>query len=426
MSELARVAIPALFPNDESVYVTACYVVNGESVEAGADIISMEFSKAAVELEAPVSGFIRLLCAEQDEVKVGDTVAIIFETEAEALHDPASAVVAPESSPVYSAASDAPACGTAVQADTRTVEKDPVVVPKDNGAAVVREPVLIVAPVEADSTPVFSKEALRVMQEHGLGAERFSGQAFVRTADVRAVLQPAQAAQPAASFPVSKKTDAPSPKLPTTSVPFTSEKASVGKVAEVRNLLNGQNLATSNFQKSIRTQGALAGSGGAFGSLGSMPIVLRECCCLLKKYKHLNGFYHEGDLCFFDELNIGYAVDLGKGLQVINLGDISESTDKEISLKIMTGVKAYMTGRLAPQDMAKVTFNVTDLSNEGVEFFIPLLGKWQSGSLGICSTDKVSGAFKVSLTFDHRVTEGRLAATFLRDLAAAVEAKLNG
>ena len=53
--------------------------------------------------------------------------------------------------------------------------------------------------------------------------------------------------------------------------------------------------------------------------------------------------------------------------------------------------------------------------------FIPLINYKQSAILGISSVDKKLERFSMSLTFDHRILEGRLAARFMSDLVNRIE-----
>jgi len=400
MSEITRIIVPAEFPNDESAYITALYCESGEQVEEGAELLSIEFSKAVLEVASPATGYVCLLCVEQEEVTVGDTVAILFTTQGESLSN------------VTGAKSESSESPSTEQSLPMVLEK-----PIEGLSAHKDNPTPELVPLAEGAELIFSRKAQALVDEHSIDAAVFAGLAFVRTKDVLAFIEGVRIKKQIASR---MKRDKPED-LP---AKISSEILAIGKTAEIRNLLQGQNQITSNFQKRIRSHAGPIGSGAAFGSLGTIPVILKACCVLLKKFKELNGYFYNNELHFYEDVNLGYAVDLGKGLQVVNLDDLCEASETEISRKIVSGVKAYMTGQIDPQDMEKVTFVVTDLSNEGVDFFTPLLGRGQSGTLGICSTDEVLGAFNVSLTFDHRVTEGRLAATFLRELAAAVEQTL--
>jgi hypothetical protein len=67
--------------------------------------------------------------------------------------------------------------------------------------------------------------------------------------------------------------------------------------------------------------------------------------------------------------------------------------------------------RLSANDLTGATFNISDLSGEGVSTFMPLISRGQSAILGIAATT-------LTLAFDHQLAEGYKAAQLLKDLIA--------
>ncbi|MBU2652677.1 MAG: 2-oxo acid dehydrogenase subunit E2, partial [Bacteroidetes bacterium] len=78
----------------------------------------------------------------------------------------------------------------------------------------------------------------------------------------------------------------------------------------------------------------------------------------------------------------------------------------------------YHEGSLPAAALQDGTFTVTDLSGEDVFSFRPVINHRQSAILGVGAEQPLGGerVFQLSLTFDHRLTEGREAARFLRAL----------
>ncbi len=73
------VLIPTPDVNSEQGIVTAWFVDNGQWVEAGADLVEVETSKAVLEVSAPDSGFILQMGAVKDEVSLTAPIALLFE-----------------------------------------------------------------------------------------------------------------------------------------------------------------------------------------------------------------------------------------------------------------------------------------------------------------------------------------------------------
>jgi sugar O-acyltransferase (sialic acid O-acetyltransferase NeuD family) len=72
--------IPLLNANEPEARVVAIHVQDGQAVEKGSTLFTLETTKAAAEVEAPESGFIRFLAREGDILAVGDRLAVITET----------------------------------------------------------------------------------------------------------------------------------------------------------------------------------------------------------------------------------------------------------------------------------------------------------------------------------------------------------
>ncbi len=81
----------------------------------------------------------------------------------------------------------------------------------------------------------------------------------------------------------------------------------------------------------------------------------------------------------------------------------------------------YLDEALQVDDLTDITFTITDLSAEGVSFFRPLVNMMNSAILGVSSIDEKMQRCILTVTFDHRVTEGKLVAQFLNELKERIE-----
>ena len=79
------VMIPTQDVNSELGTVVAWLVPDGGWVDADADLLQVETSKAVLEVVAPKSGYVLRLAALHAEVDLGLPVALIFD-DVEALH----------------------------------------------------------------------------------------------------------------------------------------------------------------------------------------------------------------------------------------------------------------------------------------------------------------------------------------------------
>jgi len=361
MARSDTILIPREFPQDETVRVAALCVGQGGAVAAGETVLEVEYSKAAVELASPSAGFARLLCAEGDELPVGALAAEIYPTAAEAL-------AVSEAAPAPDTASDtAP------------------------GAA-----------------PYLSAKAEDLARLRGLDTGPLASLGLVRSADLSVPAVPPLSAPQPTSAPAASWPEAEAAPLPR------------AKLAEMAALGAGQNAFASAVEVLVRLPGQ--GDQAALGGLRSLfvPTLLVRLCGLLRQHPDLNGYYADGAAHRYRAVNLGYALDLGRGLRIAALGDLGAASPLAVRDLLMDRLRAYMRDQLSPAEMTGATFTVSDLSGERVDAFVPLINAGQSGILGICSPD-ASGLARLVLRFDHRLLEGRAAARFLNALKQSVE-----
>ena len=76
----SEILVPLLNANEPEAQLIEIHAKEGQVVEKGAILFSIETTKAASDIQAPESGFVRLLVKEGDTLEVGDRLAVITET----------------------------------------------------------------------------------------------------------------------------------------------------------------------------------------------------------------------------------------------------------------------------------------------------------------------------------------------------------
>ena len=252
---------------------------------------------------------------------------------------------------------------------------------------------------------IFSQAALALMEELKINKEVFKGRDFVGTEDVKSLQR-----QP---NPVPENADVAFQKI----TPF--------KKREIEYLSDVQSSNLSNVVSiliDITPSLAAVRQASKFFKYSLFPIIASKLPALLKEYPEFNAFYKEGTVGFYKNTILGFAINLGEGLRVLRLPDTQEKSIAEIEMMILELIKQYVAKKLTIKDMAGVTFTITDLSNDGIHFFVPLIPKGQSAILGVCAIDEKLGRVILSLSFDHRITDGKKASEFLRKLKTRIEA----
>jgi len=151
----------------------------------------------------------------------------------------------------------------------------------------------------------------------------------------------------------------------------------------------------------------------------------------LRERPELNAVIEGGEILMLDEVHVGFAVSLPGGLVVPVVRNADSRPLAEIAQDILELADRARSGSLRPMDVLGGTATVTNLGAYGVDAFTPVLNPPQSAILGVGRIAQrpvvengritVGWTCVLSLTFDHRVTDGAPAA----DLLAAVARRLS-
>jgi sugar O-acyltransferase (sialic acid O-acetyltransferase NeuD family) len=84
----SEILVPLLNANEPEARLAAIHVQDGQAVERGTLLFTIETTKAASDIEAPEPGFVRILAAEGAMLAVGDRIAVIAEAADEPVETP--------------------------------------------------------------------------------------------------------------------------------------------------------------------------------------------------------------------------------------------------------------------------------------------------------------------------------------------------
>ncbi|MDA1347745.1 MAG: dihydrolipoamide acetyltransferase family protein [Chloroflexi bacterium] len=164
-------------------------------------------------------------------------------------------------------------------------------------------------------------------------------------------------------------------------------------------------------------------------TIGMIHVLVKASAEALKRVPAMNTLLHDGTVLYFDEANIGVAVSLDDGLIVPVLKNAGSKGIAGLAEEGQRLAEAARQGKLSADDLAGGTFTISVLGS--VDGFTPILNAGQSAILGAGrSVDKpvvkdgeivVREMMTLSLTVDHQVIDGAVAASFMRRLQQAIE-----
>jgi pyruvate dehydrogenase E2 component (dihydrolipoamide acetyltransferase) len=133
-----------------------------------------------------------------------------------------------------------------------------------------------------------------------------------------------------------------------------------------------------------------------------LPRVLKAVAAALREFPELNARVDGQDLVLLDRYDIGIAVQIAQGLVVPVVRACDSRSLDELDAEVRRLAEAAQVGKLLPEELRGGTFTVTSAGRSAGLFVTPLLNHPEVAILG----------GNVSVTFDHRVIDGKRAADF--------------
>jgi len=153
------------------------------------------------------------------------------------------------------------------------------------------------------------------------------------------------------------------------------------------------------------------------------PVVAKICANELKTVKNLNGFFHDNKKYCYEDINIGFTIDVQGCAQVAVVHNCDKLNKDEIQRVFFDLVTASVRQKMTPSQMSKPTFVISDLSSIGSCFFhTPLLAPFTAGILGL-AIDKEASRLVLTLTYDHQMSAGKEALLFLEKIRSKLSTK---
>jgi len=159
--------------------------------------------------------------------------------------------------------------------------------------------------------------------------------------------------------------------------------------------------------------------------------LVKAVALALKEHPMLNSMLAGDEIRIFDDINVGVATAVEDGLLVPVLRNADRKTLAEIALEVERLAEKARKGELSGKELAGGTFTISNLGMYGVDIFIPIINPPECAILGIGKISKkpvvvndrfeIRSTISLSLSFDHRIIDGAIAAKFLQTLKDKLE-----
>jgi pyruvate dehydrogenase E2 component (dihydrolipoamide acetyltransferase) len=158
-------------------------------------------------------------------------------------------------------------------------------------------------------------------------------------------------------------------------------------------------------------------------------VVVMACAKAIREFALLRSRIEGDEIVQFEEVNIGIAVGMEEGLVVPVVVNADQKSLKELGVESKRIATAAKAGKI--EGMGKGLFTITNMGMLGVEEFGAIINPPESAILAVGAVREdviVSGGtlrlgkvMTLTLSVDHRVIDGMLAARFIARLKELLE-----
>ena len=393
------IEMPALSSTMKKGKVVKWCKREGDAVEKGEILYEVETDKVNVEVESLTSGFLRkILVAEGVEIPINTPIAVITESMDEDISVVVEARFAPEVSP-----------------------------PDEESGEVKKaaRPKLKISPL-----------ARRIAEEKGIDPQTLKGTGpggRITKEDVEKAIE--EGAQVSAESTRGVGVDEPQPGLEGEDIELTKMRKVIAQRLQESKVtaphfyvdVTADATAMTQLKEALEKKAKEEGIKVSFND-----ILIKILSQALQEYPMVNASFREDHIRLHHAINIGVAVAVDEGLVVPVLKNADQKPISQISREVAEMAGKARNKRLLPDEYQGGTFTITNLGMFGVESFHAIINPPESGILAVSAIIPkpvvvdgeiaVRPCLKLSLSVDHRLVDGAVAARFLARIKELVEA----
>lgn len=368
-----EIKVPAVGESITSGVLSTWHKKDGEAVNAGDVLFTLETDKVSTEVTAEKAGTLRTKVAEGAEVKIGEVVAVI-EDAAAAPAEPAKPAPAAEpakaakksktASKIAPAPAPEPPAATPAPAEPEPVQESPK------------------EPAPAPAAPAAASDETRFTRKKLSPLRRKIATQLVAAQQTAAILT-------------------------------TFNECDMTAVMELR----------ARVQESFQKQHGV--------KLGFMSFFVKAVVAALKDNPIINSRMDGDDLIQNHYYDIGVAVGTDKGVIVPVIRDADQKSFAQIEKDLAGYAASARDGKIKIEDLQGGVFTISNGGTYGSLLSTPIINPPQSGILGMHKIQQRPVALNgqvvirpmmyLALSYDHRVVDGKGAVTFLIRIKDCIE-----
>jgi pyruvate dehydrogenase E2 component (dihydrolipoamide acetyltransferase) len=160
-------------------------------------------------------------------------------------------------------------------------------------------------------------------------------------------------------------------------------------------------------------------------------MIVKAAALALVKYPNLNASFGGDHIVMHKHVNISIAVALKEGLIAPVVRDVDKKSLGTVAREANDLVGRARSGKVTPAEYSGGTFTVSNLGPFGVDTFIAIVTAPQGGALAVASSAQkavvvngeivVRDRMNITLSADHRITDGAEGAQFIGEVRRLLE-----
>lgn len=424
-----EVKIPAVGESITSGVLSTWHKQNGDVVNDGEALFTLETDKISTEVPAVGSGKLQIQVDAGQEVKIGQVVALLEDNikAPGGTGEPSSSAEAADfASPAANATAPRSAATTPVPVDT-TVPATPR------------------SGVEQEKNETLSPAARRIAEEGRVKLSEVMGTGkhgqvtksdliqYLESKSSPPLIIPSAAPVPDVAVSTTPATE-PSPRFTRRKMTPLRKKIAAQLVLAQQNAamlttfnecdMSGVMQLRSQYQETFQKRHGV--------KLGFMSFFIKAVVDALQSVPEMNARIDGDDLVENHYYNIGVAVGTERGLVVPVIRDADKKSFAELEKEVVSYAAKAREGKLHLDDLTGGVFTITNGGIYGSLLSTPILNPPQSGILGMHKIQnrpmaigdkiEVRPMMYLAVSYDHRVVDGKEAVTFLIRVKECVEA----
>ena len=159
--------------------------------------------------------------------------------------------------------------------------------------------------------------------------------------------------------------------------------------------------------------------------------IIKAVGLALRQYPNLNSSISGNEIIQHGHIHIGVAVSVDGGLLTIVVRDADIKDLREINSEVKEMANRVRSGKVKTEDIEGSTFSISNLGMFDVENFAAIINPPESAILAVASARDVvvikngvvspGKRMKITISADHRVTDGVEAAKFMQAIKQVIE-----